>query len=314
MRDPYTVLGISRDASADDVKKAYRGLAKQYHPDLNPGDSLVEQRFKEISSAYDLLSDEVKRARYDRGEIDASGAEKRARRRRPSGAGANRQSGFSGFSNFDPEDIFSSWFGDSADDTPPPRGAGAAGRSGRKTPTTKGADVSYAISVGFLEAARGAKRRLNLTDGRAIDISIPPGSEDGRKLRLKGQGMKGMGGGGTGDAIVEIHVEPHQHFVRKDFDIHLDVPITLPEALLGASIKVPTIDGRVTVKVPSGSNTGSVLRLRGRGLKRGEGDLGDQYVKLRVMLPDQPDNELLRFIETWSKTHGYDVRRRAGLD
>jgi len=123
-----------------------------------------------------------------------------------------------------------------------------------------------------------------------------------------------MGGGGIGDAIVEIQGEPHQHLARKDFDIHLDMPITVPEALRGASIEVPTIKGRVTVKVPSGSNTGSVLRLRGRGLKRGEGDVGDQYVKLRVMLPDQPDNELLRFIETWSKTHSYDVRRPTGLD
>lgn len=300
MRDPYQVLGLGRSASPDDVKQAYRRLAKQYHPDLNPGRTDIEQRFKEISAAYNLLSDPEKRARFDRGEIDATGNESTAGGYHRSRSGRARADGFAGF---DADDLFSDLFGsrrrrgDSAD---PGASRGSGGR---------GADIAYSVTVPFAEAALGTKRRISLSTGKSLDVVIPPGTEDQQKLRLKGQGL-----GGTGDAIVEIHVEPHPFFVRKDFDIHLDAPVSLPEAVLGATIKIPTLDGQVAVKVPPGSNTGSVLRLKGKGILDPKRRVhGDQYVKLRVVLPDPPDPELAEFLERWSRDRSYDVRRKAGF-
>ncbi|WP_445681611.1 DnaJ C-terminal domain-containing protein [Radicibacter daui] len=313
MRDPYQLLGVSRDASADDIKKAYRKLAKQYHPDLNPGDSVVEQRFKEVTAAYDLLSDADKRARFDRGEIDASGQERgfrsSSRRRNNTSAGASE-----GFGGFSAEDIFKDLFGD--EDGPfggAARGAGA-GAGGRRGPTSRGADVAYSITVSFIEAARGAKRRLELTTGRTIEVSIQPGTTDGQKLRLKGQGTSGFGGGGAGDAIVEVHVEPHAFFERRGNDIHVTVPVTLQEAVLGNSIEVPTIDGKVSLRIPRGSNTGTKLRLKGKGVEDATShQRGDQYVSLTVVLPQTVDDELAQFVEKWAKDHEYDVRKKAGM-
>jgi DnaJ-class molecular chaperone len=177
----------------------------------------------------------------------------------------------------------------------------------------RGEDVNYSLTVSFLEAANGAKKRVTLADGKTLDVTIPPGTEDGQTLRLKAQGLPGVGGGPAGDAYVEIHVEPHPFFNRKDSNIHLDLPVTLPEAVLGASVTVPTIDGNVSIKVPPGSNTGTTLRLKGRGLvDRKTRERGDQYVTLKVVLPDKPDAELKQFLERWSAGQGYDPRAKLG--
>lgn len=305
MRDPYVVLGVTRTASADDIKQAFRRLAKQYHPDVNPGRPDIELKFKEVNGAYSLLSDPDKRARFDRGEIDASGAERpdRSFRRAYAGAGAGRDTGSrAGADPFGDDDPFADFF------TGARKRYSAGGSAGVKA---KGADVSYSVTVAFTEACLGAKRRLTLSTGKTIDINVPAGTRDQTKLRLKGQGLPGLGGAGAGDAIVEIHVDGHPFFTRKDDDIHLDVPVTLQEAVLGAAIKVPTLDGQVAVKVPQGANSGTVLRLKGKGIANAERKVtGDFYVKLVVMLPEKPDAELAGFIEKWAKTHDYDVRRK----
>ena len=321
MRDPYQILGLSRSASADDIKKAYRKLAKEHHPDLKPGNAGNEERFKEISAAYTLLSDPDKRARFDRGEIDGSGQDRHhgfgARSHAYSGGGGRGRaySGGADDSFFGGEDWFSDLFGGGRR-----RGSGSGGgQSGAGPsgggPKARGSDIAYSVTVPFIEAALGAKRRINLSNGKSIDVTVPPGTEDQQKLRLKGQGLPGVGGFGAGDAIVEVHVEAHPFFTRQGADIHVEVPITLNEAVLGATIRVPTVSGPVAVKVPPGANTGSTLRLRGKGvMNQATKQAGDQYVKLKVVLPDPPDAELVKFIEEWAKTRSYDVRKKAGLE
>ena len=270
MKDPYEVLGVARDASEEDIKRAYRDLAKKLHPDLNPGNADAERRFKEVAQANGLLSDSEQRKRFDRGEIDASGQETASapgaggayRHYAESDAGA-KYNPYGGGSNggaeeFDVEDILAQMFG---------------GRAGHRAQGAKlnirGADVSYRTTVSFLEAAVGAKKRLQLAGERTLDVTIPAGSEDGRTLRLKGQGLPGHGEAPAGDAYIQIHVAPHPHFTRKAKNIHLDVPITLQEAVLGGSVTVPTIHGPVAMKVPAGANSGRVLRLKGKGIARG---------------------------------------------
>ena len=314
MRDPYQTLGVPRSASTEDIKKAYRRLAKEHHPDLKPGNAGNEERFKEISAAYTLLSDPERRARFDRGEIDASGAERRHgyhahSSRAHSHAGAD-DGGF-GFG----DDWFSELFGGRRGGTGAGPSGARTGRAGGAGVKAKGTDIAYSVTVSFLEAAAGAKRRINLSNGKSLDVAIPPGTEDQQKLRLKGQGLPGLGGAPAGDAIVEVHVEPHPHFVRQDGDIHLEMPITLNEAILGATIRVPTVSGPVAVKVPPGSNTGSVLRLRGRGVVNQKSrQTGDQYVKLKVVLPEPPDAELVQFMKSWAIKRSYDVRKKVGLE
>ena len=316
-RDPYSVLGVSRSSSADDIKKAYRKLAKLHHPDLKPGDAANEERFKEISAAYTLLSDSEKRAKFDRGEIDSSGQERHAGPRGHAGRG--RADGGAADDSFfgGGDDWFSDLFGGARRRGGP--GAGSSGGPGAGAsssgPKVRGSDIAYSVTVPFVEAAQGTKRRISLSNGKSIDVAVPPGTENEQKLRLKGQGLPGMGGMPNGDAIIEVHVETHPFFTRQDGDIHVEVPITLNEAVLGATIHVPTISGKVAVKVPPGANTGSVLRLRGKGVaSQSGGTAGDQYVKLKVMLPDPPDAELVKFMEQWSKTRSYDVRKKAGLE
>ena len=303
--DPYKVLGVGRDASAGDVKKAYRKLAKKLHPDVNPGDTKVEQRFKEVAQAYAIVGDPEKRKRFDRGEIDANGQEMAAgaggfyRKYYQSGKGA-RYGRFDFGADFNPDDILSELFG----------GRGGRGRTVRR----RGADVAYKVTVDFLEAVSGAKKRINLAEGKTLDVTLPPGTEDGQTLRLKGQGMAGLGGGPAGDALIEVSVGTHPFFSRKDDDIHLELPITLKEAILGAAIEVPTVHGKVSMKIPAGSNTGKTLRLKGKGLRHGKaGRIGDQYVTLKVMLPETPDRDLTEFVRTWDKDRSDDPRRKAGL-
>jgi DnaJ-class molecular chaperone len=302
MRDPYAVLGVPHSASADDIKKAYRRLAKKLHPDLNPGNRAVEQQFKEATAAYDLLGDPVKRKRYDRGEINADGNEHGfgfGGGGPGGGAGAGRdwRHMAGGSDSFSIDEMVAEFLG---------RGRGGAGRArphGAAGQAKAQAEAAQTLRLSFLEAARGGKRRVSLAGGRSIDVTIPAGIESGQKLRLRHPG------GSQGDVLLEIEVEPHAVFTRKERDIHVEVPVSLPEAVLGATITVPTIHGAVSLKVPPGSNSGALMRLRGKGIG-GDGAAGDQYVKLRVMLPDPPDPELQSFLERWAKSHAYDVRGR----
>ncbi|MFC5359680.1 DnaJ C-terminal domain-containing protein [Azospirillum himalayense] len=317
MRDPYQILGLTRSASADDIKKAYRKLAKEFHPDLKPGNAANEERFKEISAAYTLLSDSDKRARFDRGEIDASGQERHHGFGGRSRANAGRSRAYSGAGGGAGDDSFfggEDWFSDLFSGGRK-RGGTAGGTGGSGGSRSRGSDINYSVSVPFVEAAQGTKRRISLSNGKSIDVTVPPGTEDQAKLRLKGQGLPGAGGLGAGDAIVEVHVEAHPFFTRQGSDIHVEVPITLNEAVLGATIRVPTISGPVALKIQPGANTGSTLRLRGKGvMNQATKQAGDQYVKLKVVLPDPPDAELVKFMEEWARTRSYDVRKKAGLE
>ncbi len=306
--DPYKVLGVSREASADDIRKAYRKLAKEYHPDLHPGDAAAEERFKAVSAAYDLLGDPDKRGRFDRGEIDASGHERPEQQyyRHYADAGAEHPyHSTEGFADFaDIGDVFSDLFGHA-------RGAQGGGRQGAAF-RMRGGDVRYNFTVDFLDAVQGAKQRITLPDGSALDLTIPAGVRDGQVLRLKGKGQPGVGGAPSGDALVEVHIRPHKLFRREGDDIHIELPITLAEAAGGAKIDVPTTDGSVVMTVPKNANSGTRLRLKGKGVAAGKaGKRGDQYVTLRVVLPEKPDDELVEFLDRWERENPYDPR--AGL-
>ncbi len=317
MRDPYQTLGVTRSASQDEIKAAYRRLAKKFHPDLNPGKPEVERQFKEVSSAYDIVGDADKRARFDKGEIDASGNEQRSAggggfwRNARSGARANANNSgadpFAGSPFGAGDDIFDEFIRQAT------KGA-AGGRKRSAHRPERGGDVTYQLKLDFLEAATGIKKRVTFPDGKAIDITIAPGTEDSAKLRLKGQGRPGAGGAEAGDAYVEIQVAPHAFFERTGSDIYLDLPVTLGEAVVGAAITVPTIDGKVTLRVPENSNAGTTLRLKGKGIADSKtGVRGDQYVRIRITLPDEPDRELERFLEKW-KPKAYHPRKKAGLE
>jgi DnaJ-class molecular chaperone len=298
LKDPYETLGVERSASSDALQKAYRRLAKKLHPDLNPGDKESEERFKEVSAAYDLLSDPEKRARFDRGEIDATGAETPRQRfykdfasEAPAGSPYENYSGFADFAVSD--DILSELLRRRAD----------------VHVRARGADVRYHLPIEFLEAVTGAVKRLTLPDGGTLDVTIPAGMHDGQVLRLRGKGRPGIGEGEPGDALVEVAIKPHPLFTREGNDVHLDLPVTLSEAVLGARVNVPTPTGTVTMTVPKGSNTGTVLRLRGKGVLRRDGGHGDELVRLKVMLPEKPDPELEAFAAGWQGGKTYDPRR-----
>ena len=305
MKDPYTVLGVKRDSSQDAIKRAYHKLAKALHPDVNPDDKNVEQRFKEVSAAYNFLSDKEQRAKFDRGEIGAVGTPRyesafhRAYTGGGQGRGGNRGQEFGN----DFEDLFSDLFGH------------ARRQKTARTSRVKGQDIQYSMAITLVEAANGVSRRVKLYDGKSIEVRIPPGTEDGQSLRLKGKGSAGFGGAAAGDAFVTIQVKKHKHFRLENKDIHLNVPVTLDEAVLGAKIKVPTVDGAVSLNIPAGANTGRRLRLKGKGMPGKDGGArGDQIIHLEVMLPEKADPDLKRFLEEWSKRNAYDVRKKAGLD
>jgi DnaJ-class molecular chaperone len=263
-------------------------LAKKLHPDLNPGDKQAEEKFKQVSVAYDLLGDPEKRGRFDRGEIDASGAERPRERyyRDFQGAGAEEHhySSSGGFADFVDDDILAEVLR---------RGGGGTRMR------IRGQDMLYRLPVDFLEAVNGATKRITMPDGATLDVTIPAGTRDQQVLRLRGKGGQGIGGAPAGDALVTIEVEPHALFTRKGDDIHLELPVSLPEAVLGGKIDVPTPSGPVVMTVPKGANTGTVLRLRGKGAARADGGHGDEYVTLKIVLPEKPDAELEEFARRW---------------
>jgi DnaJ-class molecular chaperone len=306
MNDPYSVLGVAKTASEDEIRQAFRKLAKKHHPDLNPGDKAAEAKFKEVSQANDLLSDPEKRRRFDAGEIDAAGQEVPPRgfyRDHAGGPGGAKYYRSGGQEEFvDMGGVFSEMFGQR-------RGFGG-GEGFEGGFDMGGLPVTYTLAVPFLVAARGGKQRVGLPNGKTLDIDVPEGAVDGQTLRLKGQGMPGRKGQPAGDAYVEIRVQPHAFFEARDNDIHMELPVTLTEAVLGGKVRVPTIGGPVMLNVPAGSNTGASLRLKGRGLlDRKSGQRGDQYVKLKVVLPDKPDDKLKAFLESWEGGRDHDPRR-----
>jgi DnaJ-class molecular chaperone len=294
--NPYEVLGVKKDASDEEIRRTYRTLAKKHHPDLNPGNKAAEARFKEISAAYDLLSDKDKRARFDRGEIDESGVERPQQaytyRGFAEGAPGAKYGPGEGVAPEDLDDLFA-FFG------------GGRGRGEGGTIRMRGPDHHFALQIDFLTAVNGAIRRLDLAEGKSLEVTIPPGVEDGQVLRLKGQGGAGMNGGPAGDALIELKVAPHPFFRREGDDIHLDLPVGLGEAVLGARINVPTVTGAVTMTIPPHSNTGARLRLRGKGVA----GRGDQYVTLKLVLPEGADAELDAFLRDWAVKHPYDPRK-----
>jgi DnaJ-class molecular chaperone len=303
--DPYSVLGVAKTASAEDITKAYRKLAKKLHPDLNPGDKGAEEKFKKVTAAYDILGDAEKRGRYDRGEIDASGQETPQQRYYREYAGGQDGARYRSTAGFEDIGAFSDFFGDLFGERGGMRGAGRGG--GRFS--MRGADAQYRLEVDFLDAVNGTKTRITLPDGGTLDVTIPPGVSDGQVLRLRGKGNPGMGEGEPGDALIEVGVRPHPVFKREGDDIIVEVPIAFDEAVLGGKIEVPTIGGRVFATVPPGSNTGQTLRLKGRGIKTKSG-AGDQLVKLSIVLPERIDDDLKGFAETWREAHRYDPRRK----
>jgi DnaJ-class molecular chaperone len=301
--DPYEVLGVARDASESDIRKSYRRLAKKLHPDLNPANKDAESKFKEVASAYDLLSDPEKRARYDRGEIDASGAERPRQRYYREYAGDTASAGpyanDDGWADFGDSDLFAEIFRQRA-------GGWRARGPGR------GADARYHLAIDFLDAVNGATKRLTLADGSTLDVTIPPGTSDGQVLRLRGKGQPGRGGGPPGDALIEIEVRPHPFFEREGDDIHLDLPVTLREAVLGERVTVPTPTGPVAMRIPKGASTGTMLRLKGKGVGRRDATRGDEYARLEVVLPPRPDPDLERFVADWPAGASYNPRERMG--
>ncbi|HWW58572.1 MAG TPA: J domain-containing protein [Sphingopyxis sp.] len=305
MADPYTTLGVAKSASEAEIKSAYRKLAKELHPDKNKDNPKASEKFSDVTKAYDLLSDKTKRAQYDRGEIDGEGNPAM-----PFGYGGGSggfrgdprgQGGF-GAEGADFGDIFEGLFG---------RGGGGGpfgGFGGRSAPPPKGANVAYRLSVSFIDAATQAPQRITLAEGGTIDLKLPAGVETGTQMRLAGKGQAGPGG--TGDGIVTITVKDHPFYVREGAHIRLDLPVTLNEAVKGAKIKVPTVDGPVMLSIPAGSSSGKVMRLKGKGFSQKSGGRGDQLVRLMVDLPAD-DEALIRLLSEW--TDPRDVRAELGV-
>ncbi|MFL6757263.1 MAG: DnaJ C-terminal domain-containing protein [Sphingomicrobium sp.] len=304
--DLYQQLGVKRGASEAEIKKAYRSLAKQLHPDRNTDNPKAAERFAQVTKAYDLLSDKDKRARYDRGEIDEDGNPRMPFGSGFGGGGAGPRpragEGFEGYPGgfsgdaADLSDLFEGLFGAASGGR---RGAGSGGPFGgfgRARPPQKGADIAYRLKVPFVDAATLKEQRVTLSGGRTLDLKLPKGVEDSTKIRLAGQGQEGPGG--RGDAIITIEIAPHPFFVRDGSNIRLTLPVTLKEAVLGAKVKVPTPEGPVMLTIPKGSTSGKLLRIKGRGFTKKDGHRGDLLVQLAVDAP-KDDEALQKFVEGW---------------
>ncbi|OBZ92447.1 molecular chaperone DnaJ [Pararhizobium polonicum] len=297
--DPYQTLGVAKTATQKEIQSAYRKLAKKLHPDLNPGDKSAEDRFKTVSSAYSLLGDEEKRARFDKGEIDGAGTEQAPRNYYRDYAASpgkdTRYQSTSGFSDFgESDDMFSSFFS----------------RRGRGQ--TRGRDLNFSMEVDFLDAVNGSKQQITLPDGTTLDLQVPPGTQEGQTLRLRGKGGPGSGGSPAGDALIEMHVRPHPIFTRDGDDIRIEMPISLREAILGGKVTIPTISGHVALTLPPNSSTGKTLRLKGKGVTRRGGGNGDQYITVSITLPETADAELTAFATSWRAGEAHNPRKTWG--
>lgn len=299
MSNPYETLGVAPTASLDEIKTAYRRLARKLHPDLNPGDKSGEERFKDVGNAYRLLSDPDQRARFDAGQIDADGAERPQPRyyrdyadAEPSGQYAN-DAGFADFA--DGDDPF----------------AELLRRQAHARANRRGQDLHYRLQIAFAESIDAGTKRLTMPDGSTIDVTLPAGVADGQILRLKGKGAAGAGQGGPGDALVEIEVAADPRFSRDGDDLTLELPVSLTEAVLGDRIRVATPTGEATMTIPPGSNSGTTLRLKGMGAPRRGGGRGDQYVRLTIVLPKGGDPELTQFVADWSAGKAFNPRGEA---
>ncbi|HVZ06118.1 J domain-containing protein [Hyphomicrobium sp.] len=301
--DLYEILGVSRRATDEEIRSAFRKLAKANHPDVNPGNTAAAERFKKITAANDILSDPQKRRQYDAGEIDAKGDPRRTYWSH-AGAGARRgpqaARGAAGtFEDFSFSDIFSDVFG----------GSGGGGRRDGYGFAARGQDLRYSLEVDFLEAVLGAKKRVTLPDGGVLDLTVPEGVTDGQVLRLKGKGTLGTFGSDAGDALIEIKVRPHAEYRREGDDIILELPITIDEAVLGGRVEVPTPTGRVQLTIPKGTSSGKTFRLKGKGVRTKSGT-GDQLVTVKIVLPNDIDESLSYFFSEWRQKHGYDPGRK----
>ncbi len=292
----YEILNLQPKASEADIRKAYRSLAKKHHPDLNPGDKKSAETFRNLRSAYDILSDPEKRRQYDAGEIDAQGNEKQRQFYNDYATSDHPYGSSAGYDDI--SDLFSDLL----------RAQQNAGQGRRRSPM--GNDLHYQMDISFSEAATGAKKRIHLPDGGTLDVKIPPGHRDGQQLRLKGKGGAAAGGAANGDAYIKIQVALDPVFQRRDRDIVMELDVSLNEAVLGGRVPVPTVYGVVSMTLPPGSNSGDTLRLKGKGIVgSGKQMNGDQLVKLRVVLPKSIDDDLQGFITDWAKDHAYDPRQ-----
>ena len=298
--DPYKELGVSRGASADEIKKAFRKLAKELHPDKNPGDKITEDKFKRVTAAFDLLGDADKRKKYDAGQIDADGNEQYRGfgGGRPGGnpfgqGGGFGQGGPGGRANFEGVDLdeLFGMFG------------GGGRQRGARDFTARGQDVRATLEISLEDAIAGATRRIQFSDGRTLDVTIPKGAADGQTIRLRGQGAPGRGAE-NGDALIELKIEAHPVYRREGADLTMDLPVSVPDAVLGGKVRVPTPEGVVQMTVPKGANSGQVLRLKGRGAFAG-GKRGDLLAKLVVTLPEEQDEALVKFAEEWRAKRPY---------
>ena len=325
MADLYSTLGVKRDAAEADIKKAYRKLAKELHPDRNKDNPAATARFSKVTQAYDILTDKDKRARYDRGELDEDGNPRApfgfgggGGPRPGAGAGGGFRSntggpggpgGMGGGEEVDLSELFEGLF--SQQQRRGGAGGGFGGFGGRRSaPPQKGADIAYRLPVSFEDAAALREQRVTLQGGKTVEIKLPKGVEEGTKIRLAGQGQPGAGG--NGDAIVTISINPHRFYTRDGDNIRVDLPVSLDEALLGAKVKVPTVDGPVMVTVPKGASSGKTLRLKGRGFTGKDGTRGDQLITLMIDVPAD-DAELLRFVEGWSRKGQGNPRATLGV-
>lgn len=298
---------MARSASADEIRKAFRKLAKAHHPDTNPDNKTSEEKFKRVTAAFDILGDADKRKKFDSGEIDADGRERGFGGGGPFGQQrGGPQGGFraEGFENVDLSDLFGDILGRG------PRGGAGAGRGqgfggGFQT---RGGDVRARLDIDLEEAILGGKKRIAFSDGRTLDVTIPKGAADGQTMRLKGQGQAGRGG--PGDALIELRVKPHPTFRIEGADLVMDLPVSVPDAVLGGKVEAPTPEGPVTLTVPKGSSSGARLRLKGRGLSDGGGKRGDLFARLMLTLPDAPDDALTAFAEEWRAKRPYAPKRR----
>ena len=309
-RDPYQELGVSRGASADEIRKAFRKLAKANHPDTNPNNKEAEERFKRVSGAFDILGDAAKKKKFDAGEIDADGRETMRGFAGGGGPWGAQEGGFGrgaqyrgeSFEGVDLGDILGEMFGGG-------RGRGGGQGGGFGGFSQRGSDVRAKLEIDLEDAIRGGKKRIGFSDGRTIDVTIPKGAQEGQTLRLKGQGAPGRSG--PGDAMIELTIALHPIFRREGEVLVMDVPVTAYDAVLGGKVEAPTPDGPVTLTVPKGSNSGARLRLKGRGVPDAQGRRGDLFARLVVSLPEPPDAALEEFATEWRRARPYKPRRRS---